>query len=1068
MRSIEFGVTEDTMCTPKAFSLTMILLTLISLLGGPSAQSAEMTSATTLFLEDGQFVFGPNVGDFDLKSYLQANARLSQYVEYADEIVAQADYFSINPMVLFTILYILYPEPSDNFPVEIYETAHELRETFTWHRYNFGPMAAQPALPSGLSVRVGEADVTVHPANSASWAVSALLAAHVTTTVQWQSMTNEFVATYERLFPESRLLDNSNNINPPGPPPSGFLQLPFPRGTSWKFNGPHNVMGGASNYNRPWPSMDFGLEGSCNNPPDMWAVAAAGGYVQRRTTNFGLRIDHGNGWQTAYYHLRDIWERFNPQGGDYVSQNTPLGRISCLYDPGGFADIPHVHFSLLYNGEFVDISRPNPQGDRTRLAGYQVYEGNAPYQGKLVRESEILAYNYVYNDGGTLSWATLNFTVKLKNNTSSNHSSDVAVVVLRSGTNHILFGPNVVRTNADGYYGGLQLSGIQPGRYDICAKAKYYLGQCSRDVYIDAGSVVSIDFSNNGNTPAWPGDIDRYGGDNQVNTLDREMFLIDLRACPGCSGQYRFDFSRNGRLEAEDWSIMAATWKYHPNGEGFFNRPFPLVAQSGERALTNFSGVGSISIQPSFQSAWIGETFGASIVIDTGGNSVSGVDAIVYYDPGILEVIDSDSSKPGIQINSAGLFPNVYINQVDTSQGIIRFMAGYGNDSNQFSGNGTLATLSFRAIAAIPQLAYTTVKPIVKSNTSDDSNESQFNTALDVLDSSELASYIVYGTQYRPSPSISLYPSSGSIIGQNLLSVSAAVSEPYNQIECVAFGLYPNSGNSVYAEDCDGSDGWSAQLDISGIPDQSNITLQASARLRVTPIAYTAESTNITLDRTPPTLDAIFFTPNTPFRGDLVRVDISVRDNFFPYVYTEIWVNTANDSSDHGEWVRVAAESLAPPNPPLPTLWWDTTAFDVGSHLVAVMLRDDVGNWYSWSTVRIIRAPTSNYTYLPLVTRAHNTAIPPLPPSNLHATPVSSTQIRLEWNDNSTNEDGFAIYDGSIFVANAPANATSYVVGGLEPGSYHCFHIYAFNQYGDSAWTDWACTTTPSSSDLDD
>ena len=87
---------------------------------------------------------------------------------------------------------------------------------------------------------------------------------------------------------------------------------------------------------------------------------------------------------------------------------------------------------------------------------------------------------------------------------------------------------------------------------------------------------------------------------------------------------------------------------------------------------------------------------------------------------------------------------------------------------------------------------------------------------------------------------------------------------------------------------------------------------------------------------------------------------------------------------------------------------------------------------------------------------------PPATPNNLRAEVLSSTQIRLDWSDNSNNETGFAIYDGSIFVANAAANSTSYTVGGLAPGSYHCHHIYAFNSYGDSAWSDWACATTNS------
>jgi len=86
----------------------------------------------------------------------------------------------------------------------------------------------------------------------------------------------------------------------------------------------------------------------------------------------------------------------------------------------------------------------------------------------------------------------------------------------------------------------------------------------------------------------------------------------------------------------------------------------------------------------------------------------------------------------------------------------------------------------------------------------------------------------------------------------------------------------------------------------------------------------------------------------------------------------------------------------------------------------------------------------------------------PAAPSNLRATATDSTHIRLDWNDNSNNESGFKIYDGSTFVATVGANTTSYTVGGLAPGSYHCYHIYAYNNYGNSPWTDWACATTPS------
>jgi len=103
--------------------------------------------------------------------------------------------------------------------------------------------------------------------------------------------------------------------------------------------------------------------------------------------------------------------------------------------------------------------------------------------------------------------------------------------------------------------------------------------------------------------------------------------------------------------------------------------------------------------------------------------------------------------------------------------------------------------------------------------------------------------------------------------------------------------------------------------------------------------------------------------------------------------------------------------------------------------------------------------PTQTATPTPTSTPSGQ---PPVAPSNLQATPLDSTRIRLDWNDNSSNETGFAIYDGDISVATVEANTVSYIVGNVPPGSYHCYHTYAFNSYGNSPWTDWACTTTPS------
>jgi len=84
---------------------------------------------------------------------------------------------------------------------------------------------------------------------------------------------------------------------------------------------------------------------------------------------------------------------------------------------------------------------------------------------------------------------------------------------------------------------------------------------------------------------------------------------------------------------------------------------------------------------------------------------------------------------------------------------------------------------------------------------------------------------------------------------------------------------------------------------------------------------------------------------------------------------------------------------------------------------------------------------------------------PPAAPSNLQATAISTTQIRLTWNDNSNNETGFNIYE-SFFIGTVEANVTTITILDLSPNSYHCYFVTAYNQYGESSPSDWACATT--------
>lgn len=68
----------------------------------------------------------------------------------------------------------------------------------------------------------------------------------------------------------------------------------------------------------------------------------------------GVVIDHGDGWQTQYSHLRR--ESVVVQKGQNVARGDVLGMIG----ESGNADFPHVDFAVRYQGKVVDPYQPKP------------------------------------------------------------------------------------------------------------------------------------------------------------------------------------------------------------------------------------------------------------------------------------------------------------------------------------------------------------------------------------------------------------------------------------------------------------------------------------------------------------------------------------------------------------------------------------------------------------------------------------------------------------------------------------------------------------------------------------
>jgi hypothetical protein len=81
---------------------------------------------------------------------------------------------------------------------------------------------------------------------------------------------------------------------------------------------------------------------------------------------------------------------------------------------------------------------------------------------------------------------------------------------------------------------------------------------------------------------------------------------------------------------------------------------------------------------------------------------------------------------------------------------------------------------------------------------------------------------------------------------------------------------------------------------------------------------------------------------------------------------------------------------------------------------------------------------------------------PDAPPSDLVASPVSTSQISLSWTDNADDESGFKIKRATVsggphsHIATVAADAESHTDTGLNDGTTYYYRVCAFNAAGNS------------------
>lgn len=129
----------------------------------------------------------------------------------------------------------------------------------------------------------------------------------------------------------------------------------------------------------------------------------------------------------------------------------------------------------------------------------------------------------------------------------------------------------------------------------------------------------------------------------------------------------------------------------------------------------------SLSLSPATASKAVNDTFNVDIILDTGGEAISGATAIITYDTTKLQVQDNVSvidpaCTTSVNITPGSIFSTPLTNCVDSSASTIRFDSG--SLGTAYTGRGTMATISFRALAAGNAAVNFTFNPSSTTNTS--------------------------------------------------------------------------------------------------------------------------------------------------------------------------------------------------------------------------------------------------------------------------------------------------------------------------------------------------------------
>lgn len=108
--------------------------------------------------------------------------------------------------------------------------------------------------------------------------------------------------------------------------------------------------------------------GTRDGEPDAGTAGMAAAKAAGKECGNGVRIDHGDGWATQYCHLRKGSVLVQP--GQEVEVGQTLGAVGL----SGMTQFPHVHISLVHDGEVIDPFRGIAGAERCGLGKQPLWD----------------------------------------------------------------------------------------------------------------------------------------------------------------------------------------------------------------------------------------------------------------------------------------------------------------------------------------------------------------------------------------------------------------------------------------------------------------------------------------------------------------------------------------------------------------------------------------------------------------------------------------------------------------------------------------------------------------------